>query len=78
MGKKCTQKLKFKSLATAQKHANKYMRDVALTFYPMEAFHCDKHNCYHIGHNKYEKAVDKTLEPNVNLKQFEDRGVDVL
>ena len=62
MGKKCTQKLKFKSLVLAQKFADNYMKDVALTFYPMQPFHCDKHNCYHIGHNKYTEGGDKISE----------------
>jgi len=65
MGKKCTQKYKFKTFTEATTFANTYMEDIVLTFYPMRAFYCTKHKCYHVGHNKYEKRVDKIPEVDV-------------
>ena len=61
MGKPCNQKVKFKSFITAIEFANIYMDDVVFTFYPMKAFYCLKHKCYHVGHNKYSAGVDKNL-----------------
>jgi len=67
MGKPCRQKTKFKTLLAARAFANKYMEDIVLTFYPMKAFYCLRHNCYHVGHDRYfEKGVDKNSEPGVN------------
>jgi hypothetical protein len=65
MSKKCKLKYRFKTFAEATTFANTYMEDIVLTFYPMTAFYCTKHKCYHIGHNKYEKRVDKNLESDV-------------
>ena len=41
--------------AQATEFAKKYENDIVLTFYPMSAFYCYKHSCYHVGHNKYAK-----------------------
>ena len=55
MSKKCTQKFKFKTFLEATAFANSYMEDIALTFNPMIAYYCNKHRCYHVGHNKFNR-----------------------
>lgn len=65
MSKKCTYKRKFKTRASAESFAQGYMQRIALTFYPMIAYYCNKHNCYHVGHDKYSERVDKNLEVDV-------------
>jgi len=66
MGKPCKRKLKFKSFIKAKEFAANYMEDIVLTFYPMKAFYCLKHKCYHVGHDKYSVGVDKNLEIDVD------------
>ena len=56
MSKKCKFKERFKTFAEATEFAKKYEEDIVLTFYPMSAFYCYKHTCYHIGHDKYLKT----------------------
>jgi hypothetical protein len=56
MGKKCKLKFRFKTFAKATDFANIYMDSIVLTFYPMKAFYCNKHKCYHVGHDKYSKT----------------------
>jgi len=65
MGKPCKLKLKFKSFLKATEFADTYMEDIVLTFYPMEAFYCRQHKCYHVGHNEYSGGVDRNLKVDV-------------
>ena len=55
MSKKCTHKVKFATFTAARAAANAYMEDIVLTFYPMIAYYCNKHRCYHVGHNKFNR-----------------------
>ena len=57
MSKKCTEKEKFQTFTEARAFANAYMEDIVLTFHPMKAYYCNKHRCYHVGHDKYAKAT---------------------
>ncbi len=66
MSKPCTQKIKFKTFVEATKFANTYMNDIVLTFYPMKAFYCFKHKCYHVGHNRFVNEVDKNHPDDVS------------
>jgi len=51
--KKCTLKRQFSTLCEAIQAADKYMDEIALVLAPMAPYRCKKHNCYHIGHNRY-------------------------
>ena len=53
MSKKCTRKEKYRTYSEAHQRACKYMNDISLTFTVMEAYYCNKHACYHIGHNNH-------------------------
>jgi len=66
MGKSCRRKFKFRTFIEAEEFAHTYMKDIVLTFYPMKAFYCRKHRCYHVGHDKYSKRVDKNVKSDVN------------
>ncbi len=50
---KCTLKRQFPTLCEAIQAADKYMDEIALVLAPMTPYRCNKHNCYHIGHNRY-------------------------
>jgi len=62
MSKPCRHKIKFKTATKAKDFAQTYMENIALTFYPMVAFYCFRHGCYHVGHDKYAGGVDKNLQ----------------
>ncbi len=55
MGKKCKEKERFGTFVEAKAFATAYMRDIVLTFHPMKAYYCSKHDCYHVGHDKYSR-----------------------
>tara|TARA_Y100000296_G_C5165054_1_gene254065 strand:- start:1497 stop:1820 length:324 start_codon:yes stop_codon:yes gene_type:complete len=51
MAKKCKNKYRFKIWNEAQKFADTYRDDIALSFNPMRPYWCDKHELWHIGHD---------------------------
>jgi hypothetical protein len=53
-GKGCTDKQKFPGKTEAELYSLRYNNERALMFSPVEAYHCPKHNCWHIGHS-FEK-----------------------
>ena len=57
--KDCTQKQKFPDKIEADLYAIMYNNQRALMFSPVEAYSCDKHNCWHIGHSFEKKRVKK-------------------
>lgn len=65
MGKPCKVKEKFKTFMEAKAFATQYHEDIVLTFYPMTAYYCTKHKCYHVGHDRYTKKVDKNSAEDV-------------
>ena len=54
MAKKCKNKFRFKIWNDAQRFAEQYHVDIALTFNPMRPYWCDKHELWHIGHDTTE------------------------
>ena len=58
-GKDCKQKQKFPDKIEADLYALMYNNQRALMFSPVEAYSCDKHNCWHIGHSFEKKRVKK-------------------
>ena len=55
MAKKCKNKFRFKIWNEAQRFAESYKAEVTLSFSPMRPYWCDKHELWHIGHNKKER-----------------------
>jgi len=58
-GKDCKDKQKFSDKIEADLYAIMYNNQRALMFSPVEAYSCDKHNCWHIGHSFEKKRVKK-------------------
>lgn len=48
---KCTEKFRFKSWKEAQVFAKSYNQRIPLTFGIVQAYWCDKHESWHIGHS---------------------------
>jgi hypothetical protein len=73
---KCKEKLKFKRFCAAVRAADSYMEEKALVLDPMVPYRCHKHNCFHIGHNRFmsESSIrlftrcsrDRTLDTRLN------------
>jgi len=66
MNKSCEAKRKFGTLRAATTFAEAYMDNIVLTFHPMRAFYCKKHQCYHIGHDRFNLEVDNNLKIDVD------------
>tara|TARA_B100000949_G_scaffold234177_1_gene252491 strand:- start:104 stop:364 length:261 start_codon:yes stop_codon:yes gene_type:complete len=58
-GKDCKRKQKFFDKIEADLHALMYNNQRALMFSPVEAYHCPKHDCWHIGHSFEKMRVKK-------------------
>jgi len=50
---KCQDKRKFRRFCQAVKAADQYMEEMALVLKPMVAYRCNKHRCFHIGHDSW-------------------------
>ena len=50
---KCRDKYRHPSYQAAQNEADSYHESVALTFDPMTAYFCARHNCWHVGHDRF-------------------------
>jgi len=55
MAKSCTEKRKFETYIEAKAFADGYDNRVALTFHPIAPYWCERHDSWHIGHNKYQQ-----------------------
>ena len=51
--KRCKEKRRFKKLCEAIRAADRYMEEKALVLNPMVPYRCYKHNCFHIGHDRW-------------------------
>ena len=60
MGKRCKFKVRYNNYEEALNNANRYMSEI-LTLTYMVPFYCNKHNCYHVGHNQ----VKRNYVPNL-------------
>ena len=49
--KDCSHKLRHDNLNAATKHADSLMGRLAMARAPIVAYYCDRHACYHCGHN---------------------------
>ena len=50
---KCQDKRKFRRFCQAVHAADQYMEDMALVLKPMVPYRCNKHRCFHIGHDNW-------------------------
>jgi len=50
--KDCGHKIRHPSLTDAQEHADSIMGRLALASAPIVPYFCDKHDSYHVGHNR--------------------------
>ena len=55
MPKPCTDKQKFSTYEKAQVFADGYDSRVVMTFNPIAPYWCEKHNSWHIGHDKFRR-----------------------
>jgi len=59
VGKDCKDKQRFLDKIEADLYAIVYNNERAMMFSPVEAYHCPKHNCWHIGHSFEKRKVKK-------------------
>jgi len=55
MSKPCKEKYKFKTYEEAKLFAESYDNRIALSFNQITPYWCDRHNSWHIGHNRYQQ-----------------------
>ena len=71
MGKKCTLKVEYDNYEEALSNANRYMSDIPLTFTNMVPYYCQKHSCYHVGHDREKREyIINLLQPEVNAISY--------
>ena len=60
--KDCGHKVRHHSLTDAQEHADSVMGRLAMADAPIVPYFCDKHDVYHVGHNrKLPRDVAQTV-----------------
>ena len=59
--KPCKVKLRFDNYEEALLSATSYMTDIPLTFTFMVPYYCERHGCYHIGHNQTKRKYELSL-----------------
>jgi len=55
--KNCAKKQRYASREEALEHCNRLQNRIAMYLTPMEAYYCDRHNAWHVGHDwiKYRR-----------------------
>ena len=65
---KCHDKRKFRRFCQAVKAADQYMEEMALVLKPMVAYLCNKHRCFHIGHD-YRMSEERIQQFTISSRQ---------